>query len=147
MTTAHRTSCVPVAGRTVRKVRSDKGCRHKNLEAQLQAACTQWGRGQGMLIVPQLAGARFLHGGRTWKAMQAKGAEPGVPDLLILEAGADGSHGLAVELKVERNSLSDAQRAWFARARAKGWRCAVANSVEEFVELVQEHVSGVVVID
>ena len=147
MTTAHRMSCVPVAGRTVRKVRSDKGCRHKNLEPQLQAACTQWARGQGMLIVAQLAGARFLHGGRTWNAMQAKGAEPGVPDLLILEAGADGSHGLAVELKVERNSLSDAQRAWFARARAKGWRCDVANSVEKFVELVQEHVSGVVVID
>ena len=57
----------------MRKVRSDKGCRHKNLEPQLQAACTQWGRGQGMLIVAQLAGARFLHGGRTWKAMQAKG--------------------------------------------------------------------------
>ena len=88
-----------------------------------------------------------MHGGRTWKAMQAKGAEPGVPDLLILEAGADGSHGLAVELKVEKNTLSDAQRAWFARAQAKGWRCEVANSVEEFVQLVQEHVSGVVVID
>ena len=44
-------------------------------------------------------------------------------------------------------SLSDAQRAWFARARAKGRRCDVANSVEEFVQLVQEHVSGVVMID
>ena len=55
-------------------------------------------------------------------AHKARGCRPGRADLLVLEAGADGTHGLAVELKVGGNGLLDSQVAWLARAQLKGWR-------------------------
>ena len=85
-----------------------------------------------------------MHGGRTAKALKAKGVEAGIPDFLILEAGADGTHGLAVEFKIDTNRLSDEQAEWFVRARAKKWRCEVVRSFSEFVALVREHQSGVI---
>jgi hypothetical protein len=42
--------------------------------------------------------------------------------------GADGTHGLAVELKVGGNGLLDSQVAWLARAQLKGWRTEVVRS-------------------
>ena len=68
------------------------------------------------------------------------GYEPGTPDLLVLEAGADGTLGLAIELKIGTNQLSPAQRSWFERAQTKRWRCGVARSAAEFQALVLEHV-------
>ena len=56
-------------------------------------------------MVGQAGGVAYLFGGRTANALKAKGVEPGVPDLLILEAGADGTHGLAVELNIDDNEL------------------------------------------
>lgn len=100
-----------------------------------------------MLVVGQAGGAAYLFGGRTANAMKAKGCESGTPDLLILEAGIDQTHGLAVELKIGTNTLSDQQVAWFKFARAKGWRCEVVRSLKQFVALVHEHTSGVVVLD
>ena len=110
-------------------------------------ACVRWARGQGLLVCGQAGGSAYLFGGRTANALKARGVEPGTPDLLVLEPGFSGMHGLAVELKIDDNDLSDAQRAWFTRARAKGWRCEVVKSLQEFVALVHEHQSGVIVLD
>jgi len=68
----------------------------------------------------RLARRRRLH--------EASGCRPGRADLLVLEAGADGTHGLAVELKVGGNGLLDSQVAWLARAQLKGWRTEVVRS-------------------
>ena len=78
---------------------------------------------------------------------QRKGVEPGIPDLLVLEPGPDGTHGLAVEFKIGGNKLSAEQRAWFKRGRAKRWRCAVVRSVDEFVALVASHTAPVIELD
>ena len=94
-------------------------------------------------MVGQAGGVAYLFGGRTANALKAKGVEPGVPDLLILEAGADGTHGLAVELKIDDNELTLEQADWLARARAKNWRCEVVRSFLEFVKVVQGHQSGI----
>ena len=64
----------------------------------------------------------------------------------MLEAGADGTHGLAVELKISKNTMSGTQLAWFASARAKGWRCEAVWSLAEFVTLVDEH-TGVIFLE
>ena len=60
-------------------------------------------------------------------------------DILILEGGVRGEHGLAVEFKSGDAQPDDTQAAWLARAEAKGWRCAVIRSVPDFKQLVREH--------
>ena len=77
----------------------------------------------------RLARRRRLH--------EARGCRPGRADLLVLEAGADGTHGLAVELKVGGNGLLDSQVAWLARAQLKGWRTEVVRSLDEFCKVVR----------
>ena len=119
--------------------RCDLGKRHKQPESALQVACVCLAREQGLLVCGQAGGARYLNGGRTANAQKAKGVDPGIPDLLVLEPGGDGTHGLAVEFKVNGNKLSAEQRAWFARGRAKRWRCVVVRSVEEFVAALGSH--------
>lgn len=104
-------------------------------------------REQGLLVCGQAGGARYLHGGRTANAQKAKGVEPGIPDLLVLEPGPDGTHGLAVEFKIGANRLSAEQWAWFQRGRAKRWRCAVVRSVDEFVALIASHTAPVIELD
>ena len=79
----------------------------------------------------RLARRRRLH--------EASVCRPGRADLLVLEAGADGTHGLAVELKVGGNGLLDSQVAWLARAQLKGWRTEVVRSLDEFCK-VRAHV-------
>ena len=72
-------------------------------------------------------------------AHKARGCTPGRADILVLEPGGDGKHGLAVELKVGNNYLSNEQRRWLARATCKGWRTGVARSLTEFQKIVRGH--------
>ena len=126
--------------------RCDLGKRHKQPESALQVTCVRLAREQGLLVCGQAGGARYLNGGRTANAQKAKGVDPGIPDLLVLEPGADGTHGLAVEFKVGGNQLSAVQREWFVRGRAKRWRCAVVKSVEEFISLIGDHMPPAVIV-
>ena len=41
--------------------------------------------------------------GECSERQKAKGVDPGIPELLVLESGGDGAHGLAVEFKVDGN--------------------------------------------
>ena len=127
--------------------RSDAGGRHKLPESKLQVACVAWANAQNLLVVGHAGGAAYLHGGRTANALKAKGVTPGIPDLLILEPGFDGTHSLAVELKIDGNGLSADQRAWFEKGRARQWRCVEARSLDQFQALVREHQTGVIEID
>ena len=80
-------------------------------------------------------------GGEAYKkgTHKARGCRPGRADLLVLEPGGDGTHGLAVELKIGKNELSTEQVQWLARARSKGWRTGVAKSLQQFQRLVRKH--------
>jgi hypothetical protein len=120
-----------------RKERSDKGKTHDNPETRLQVSCVNWCDEHDVFVDGSPGGAAFKKG-----AHVARGCRPGRADLLVLEAGADGTHGLAVELKVGGNGLQDSQVVWLARARRKGWRTGVARSPEEFIALVREHMGG-----
>jgi len=128
--------------------RKDKGRRHKQPESKLQVLCVNYAKQGGLLVVGSAAGAWYANGAMTAMAMKARGVESGSPDLLILEAGANGAHGLAIELKIGRNALSDLQRDWFARARVKGWRCEVVRGetpeegLTAFIRVVCEHLGS-----
>ena len=88
--------CAQVTQERTRKVRSDKGGSHRRKEAELQVKCVAWCDANDILVVGSPGGAAFQAG-----AHKARGCNrPGTPDLFILEPGGDGSHGLAVELKV-----------------------------------------------
>ena len=88
-----------------------------------------------MLVVHPPQGTSY----RRANHMKAMGYTPGTPDLLVLEEGADGALGLAVEFKIGAHKLSPDQRGWFERAMKKRWRCGVARSVGEFKTLVCGH--------
>ena len=118
-----------------RKPRSDKGGKHDNPEARLQTSCVAWAKTQGILVDGSPGGAAFRNGAHT-----ARGCIPGRADLIVIKRGGDGALGLAVELKIGRHDLSDAQRAWFAHAEREGMRRGVARSLAEFQRLVRDHV-------
>ena len=121
------------------KVRSDFGGTHKKPEATVQEPCVEWARSRDLLVVGS-AVAQYMGGARAWKRLQDKGCEAGVADILILEGGVLGEHGLAVEFKAPgAPPPSDEQAAWLARAESKGWRCAVISSVPDFKKLVREY--------
>jgi len=117
-----------------RKRRSDEGGTHEQPESKLQVACVAWAETEDLVVDGSPGGAAFKKG-----AHKARGCTPGRADLLILEPGGDGSHGLAVELKIGRNGLQDSQREWLARVERKGWRTGVARSLAEFQALVRAH--------
>ena len=118
--------------------RSDAGKAHDNPETRLQVACVAWCDAADILVDGSPGGAAFMKG-----AHKARGCRPGRADLLVLEAGADGTHGLAVELKIGGNGLQSSQVAWLARARLKGWRTEVVRTaLDEFCKVVCVHIGG-----
>ena len=125
-----------------RKERSDKGGNHKRPESGLQVACVAWCDANGILVDGSPGGSAFKTG-----AHKARGCNrPGRPDLLVLEPGGDGSHGLAVELKVNGNIVSEEQQAYLQRLKAKGWRVGVVrDELNEFIRLVKMHLNSVCV--
>lgn len=108
----------------------------------MQIEIVRWADENDVLLVHPGAGAAYLNGPATAAKMKAMGLKPGTPDLLVLEQGADGAHCLAVELKVPGKTLTPTQAEWHARGTAKGLRCGVAHSLEEFVALLKEHREG-----
>ena len=118
--------------------RSDAGKAHDNPETRLQVACVAWCDAADILVDGSPGGAAFMKG-----AHKARGCRPGRADLLVLEAGADGTHGLAVELKIGGNGLQSSQVAWLARARLKGWRTEVVRTLrDEFCKVVRARIGG-----
>ena len=66
-----------------------------------------------------------------------------MPDLIILQPGTDGSHGLLVEIKAPNGKPSAEQLAWLAVAKSRGYRGAVCYSLKEFQEVCRQHVAVV----
>ena len=129
----------PSARALGRRERSDKGKRHALPESHLQAACVKYLLQRGLLCVGSAAGSLYANGARTALALRARGVFPGQPDLLVLERGAGGEPGLAVEFKIGTNPLSVEQRAWFQQAGGRGWHCADVRSTTEFHRVLRDY--------
>ena len=119
--------------------RKDKGKRHQQPEAELQAKCVEWMRKNDYLFVAS-AVTQYKNGARTAAGLARRGVEAGVPDLLILEKPARGRNGiLAVELKIGNNRISEKQAEWLGRAKARGHVTVVAYTLDEFTRAVMSH--------
>ena len=111
-------------------------------------AIVEWCDANDILVDGSPGGCTFNKG-----AHAARGCKPRRADLIIFEPGLDGTHGLAVELKVGTNTVSDVQKQWLARFARRGYRSEVLvaadgsdaarkDAVERFAQLVREHMLG-----
>lgn len=96
---------------------------------------------------PHLAPVFFAipNGGKRGKVTAAQlrdeGVLPGIPDLLLCVPNAGGAHGLFLELKTARGSVSAAQRAAHSALEAQGYTVAVARGYEAAKAAITEYLS------
>jgi hypothetical protein len=69
------------------------------------------------------------------RRLKMKGVSPGVPDIMIYEPNGTAI-GLAVELKIKPNKLSDDQKRWLTQLYLNGWETKVCWTFEEFEKTV-----------
>jgi hypothetical protein len=70
--------------------------------------------------------------------LKAKGVKSGVPDVLIFEPSGD-YNGLAIELKIKPNKLSQSQKEWIRRLEISYWKTSVCYSIDEVIEEVKAY--------
>lgn len=112
-------------------------------EHEHQKAVVQWAERMSGLV-PEL---RLLHaipnGGKrhmfTARRMKAEGVKSGVPDLFLPIARA-GRHGLYIEMKAHRGSVTPEQREWIAALRDQGYRAEVARGFEAAINIIEDYV-------
>jgi hypothetical protein len=73
---------------------------------------------------------------RAWR----EGVHPGVPDIFIPFA-SKGFHGLFIEFKSARGTLTKAQNDYLNLARARGFKAEVARSAEQALKIFSEYLS------
>ena len=111
--------------RKKRKTRSDKGKKHKKPEANLHEDIVKDLEKKGIPHYGPPNGAAQMAGNyAVGRVMKKRGASNGIPDIMIYRRGVNGETGLAIELKIGRNPLSEPQDEWFLKLQAEGWKCA-----------------------
>lgn len=68
----------------------------------------------------------------------AAGLRRGVPDLFIPQA-RNGYHGMFIEMKSEKGTLTPDQRAWLRDLRSWGYHAGVAYSFEEAKRAIEKY--------
>ena len=125
----------PLRAHTAQKTR--KTNRHD--EDDLQAAIVKYFAYQ----YPEYAGLLFAvpNGGqrnaREGARMKAGGVVSGVSDLILL---VPRPHILLLELKIKGGKVSDAQKAWLAKAAGQGHTAAVAYDFNAAKAAIQAHI-------
>ena len=112
-----RTPCPPTC---CRKVRSDKGKPHNHKERELRVSVVAHACAKNYLVLGSLNDIVLRNGGASMARLKLEGLHVGAPDLLILEAGGR-QHGIAIELKIGNNKLSDDQKACAQVLSKKRW--------------------------
>ena len=104
-------------------------------EDVIQEQCIQWFklRHRNRLIWHTPNGGKRNY----YEAAKLKrlGVTPGVPDLAIMEPSG-AFHGLFVELKAEKNGLTDHQKGMCQQLADRGYRVELCRSLEEFSRTV-----------
>lgn len=111
-------------------------------EHQHQRAVVEWAERMSGLI-PEL---RWLfavpNGGKrhllTAKKMKAEGQKAGVPDL-CLPIPRGRFHGLFVEMKTPKGTLTPEQREWLKSLTAHGYRAEVARGFEAAINIIEDY--------
>lgn len=108
-------------------------------ESDLQKVCAEYLDYLKVLYFhPPNGGLRNLKEAARFKA---EGVKPGVSDLVILEPRAD-RHGLMVELKVGKNTLSDYQVEYLRACWRRGYAVAVCYTFDAFKAVVDRYLKN-----
>lgn len=75
----------------------------------------------------------------TGALLKRMGVKPGIPDVLILNQTRNGSSGLAIELKVGRNTTTDHQDEWAQKFQNHNWAYSVSYSIDDVIDLLKTH--------
>ena len=113
----------------------------KSKEHDLQAACVKWFSLQypqydRMLFAIPNGGHRDI---RTAARLKAEGVKRGVPDL-FLSVPRWHYHGLYIEMKHGKNTLTKDQEEFFKQASDLGYCCMDCYSVEEFIGIINGYI-------
>lgn len=115
----------------------------KQSEDNLQKSCVKWLK----LQYPNLTFIHVPNGGkrnvREAVKFKAMGVRSGCPDLLVFKP-ADIYAGLAIELKVGKNTTTDNQKAFIDELTGNGWYCVVVYNIEAFMRAVNGYMSNVI---
>lgn len=79
--------------------------------------------------------------GREALKFKRMGTRPGCPDIMIYRQ-SEPYAGLAIELKVGRNTVRDSQGDFMAELRENGWYCAVAYNLDVVMKTVNGYMSN-----
>lgn len=114
----------------------------KAVEEEVQKQSVAWLRNEYPTV--------FFHAGMTgaplrgaaigWARQRAMGASKGYPDLFIYHATTE-SHGLAVEFKDKRKSLTHEQKDWLHYLASRLYTTAIVHTVDEFKSAVRKHMA------
>ena len=81
-------------------------------------------------------GKRNAREGAKFKRM---GVKAGVPDCIIINSTKEGDVGMAIELKVGKNTRSNAQTDWLLDLHTNGWVVATCYSLSSVEKLLQRY--------
>jgi len=102
-------------------------------EHHQQVALISWARSMAgqipelkMLYANPLGGKRAI---KTGKMLKAEGVRAGIPDL-TLPVPSRGFHGMFIEMKYGRNTVTALQERWIEKLREYGYYCPVCYSFE-----------------
>lgn len=76
--------------------------------------------------------------GKTGIQTVYKGLKSGVPDCLIFESTQEYK-GLAIELKVGRNTPTESQIEWKAKLISRGWAWELAYDIDQVISIVKQY--------
>lgn len=70
--------------------------------------------------------------------LRAEGVKAGVPDLM-LPVSNKVYHGLVIEMKYGKNTVTDEQKLWLERFARHGWKTAVCYSADAAIKEICEY--------
>jgi hypothetical protein len=76
----------------------------------------------------------------TGNRLKQKGVKSGVPDILIFEPRGQYS-GIAIELKVGYNKLSENQTAWLEALSKRGWMVMWSDDIDVVIERIDNYLN------
>ena len=117
----------------------------QEIEGGIQATLMEW----AMLMENRWPQLRLLfhvpNGGARSKSeagrMKRQGVKAGVPDLM-LPVARGGYHGLFVELKAEKGSLTAEQKEWIRQLQEQGYAATVCKGLDEAIWTITNYMQG-----
>jgi hypothetical protein len=107
-------------------------------EDRLQSQCVRWFR----LQYPNHVLFAIPNGGNrnavTGAVLKKTGTLAGVADLFLMHA-AYCNHGLFIEMKVGKNTLTQTQKDFADKAHAAGYGYMICRTLDDFIETVNEY--------